>query len=401
MEEKNEIKKGNKILIVTLVLVGLIAIGACVYLLLKGRNGNTKEENQIISNYSQNANNLNEDKNNFEEKEDDNKDVGQTEEKKDLSNNKTYKSADGNFTLRFVNRNELKESDEADVPANEAKYYAYINDHAVAITSVDNPKGTYTIYKGIFFESAGNNDFSFLVDNRTNTLIVYPYYDSSKFSGDEVFYRFSTGIDGLEYALSYLKLEIGEFFIQTTNGPANKLYTTDWKELGWFVTPIYDNESIYVYDNYNLTGNVIMYDANGNKHDKAGVNGPYIDVKGNGTNVISLDQTTTDALIYKVNNGLATVKLKTNSTCEVGASRNSATKNLDTSAIAKVINKLKEAKYVEYMPTSKNCVLYNFSVGSDLIAFEDDDPTVMLVGINGDGFAFHFDESVIDFFKSL
>ena len=133
MEEKNEIKKGNKILIVTLVLVGLIAIGACVYLLFKGRNGNTKEENQIISNYSQNANNLNEDKNNFEEKEDDNE----------------------------------------------------------------------------------------------------------------------------------------------------------------------------------------------------------------------------------------------------------------------------EAKYVEYMPTSKNCVLYNFSVGSDLIAFEADDPTVMLVGINGDGFAFHFDESVIDFFKSL
>ena len=72
-----------------------------------------------------------------------------------------------------------------------------------------------------------------------------------------------------------------------------------------------------------------------------------------------------------------------------------------TDSITKVIHKLKNAQKVVYVPTSRECVLYHYSVGNDLIVFEADDEHIILASINGEGFAFHYTDSVIDFFKSL
>ena len=76
--------------------------------------------------------------------------------------------------------------------------------------------------------------------------------------------------------------------------------------------------------------------------------------------------------------------------------------NLGVNSIKTFVNKLKSANLVEYIPTSKECSEYTYTIGSDLSAFEADDKSILLVGINCNGYAFHFtNENMIDFLINL
>lgn len=78
-------------------------------------------------------------------------------------------------------------------------------------------------------------------------------------------------------------------------------------------------------------------------------------------------------------------------------------KELTINSITTFINKLKKATKVEELPTSKACSLYSYWIeDSGLSAFEADDPSILLVGLNGKGYAYHFaGEDVKDFLKNL
>ena len=77
-------------------------------------------------------------------------------------------------------------------------------------------------------------------------------------------------------------------------------------------------------------------------------------------------------------------------------------KELSVSSISQILNKLKSANLVEYVSASKPCSEYTYSVGSDFDAFEADDKSILLVGVNGNGYAFHFNnENVTDFLSKL
>lgn len=77
-------------------------------------------------------------------------------------------------------------------------------------------------------------------------------------------------------------------------------------------------------------------------------------------------------------------------------------KSLSVSTISTFISKLKSAKSVEYLPTSKVCSLYTYSVGNDFVAFDGDDTSILLVGLNNNGYAFHFpNENIVTFLNGL
>ncbi|MBP5684088.1 MAG: hypothetical protein J6X02_02395 [Bacilli bacterium] len=76
-------------------------------------------------------------------------------------------------------------------------------------------------------------------------------------------------------------------------------------------------------------------------------------------------------------------------------------KELLNETVTKVVEKLKSAKKISYLPTSKPCAIYNYSIGNYLIVFESDDQKSLLVGLNGEGYAFDYDENVIPFFEEL
>ena len=84
-------------------------------------------------------------------------------------------------------------------------------------------------------------------------------------------------------------------------------------------------------------------------------------------------------------------------------SMNCDNKELSVDSIGEVINKLYNAKKVEWVPTSKICADNTFLVeDSNFFMFEADDKSIILAGIDQDGYAFHFDgEDVRDFLKGL
>ena len=250
-----EKKKSNVVLIVILIVLVIALLGACVYLFIDNQNKEMAKDNNS-TNKESSGEVLDNSNDNIVEIKNDSDYIG-----------RTYRSTDGKFILKIIREDEIKPSDEADIPAKNAKLYAYVNDHIFGIDNIESD-GKNTAFSGVFYESPWNVS-TLLVDLRDNTLIVCPDYESGKYEGDEVFTRFVTGVDGLEYAITYLNIDAGEFYIRKSFGPSNRVYTKDWKELGWFSNdnkyPEYDNEGVYVYENYSLDGAKIKYDAKGNK----------------------------------------------------------------------------------------------------------------------------------------
>ena len=77
-------------------------------------------------------------------------------------------------------------------------------------------------------------------------------------------------------------------------------------------------------------------------------------------------------------------------------------KELGKDTVEKVINKLKDASKVELLSTSKVCSLYTYYVEDVITIFEADDPNILLVGIEGEGYAYHFNgENVKSFLESF
>ena len=78
-------------------------------------------------------------------------------------------------------------------------------------------------------------------------------------------------------------------------------------------------------------------------------------------------------------------------------------KELSVDSIGVVINKLYSSKKVEWVPTSRACADYTYLIeDSHFFIFEADDKSILLAGIDQDGYAFHYDnEDVRDFLKNL
>ena len=77
-------------------------------------------------------------------------------------------------------------------------------------------------------------------------------------------------------------------------------------------------------------------------------------------------------------------------------------KELSVNVVKNLINKLKNANKVEYMPTSRPCAEYTFSIDNGIVAYEADDKSILLVGVNNNGYAFHFtNENIVDFLSNL
>ena len=123
---------------------------------------------------------------------------------------------------------------------------------------------------------------------------------------------------------------------------------------------------------------------------------------------ISIDyEKTQKDLIDKVNKNIDKIILKRCESCKGIDYDNSSNakcsdKEMSVNSINEVINKLKTASKVELLPTSKACSLYTYTVGNDLVVFEADDTSILLVGLNNNGYAFHFPgENVVDFLSKL
>jgi len=246
-----EKKKSNVVLIVILIILVIALLGVCVYLFIENQNKEIAKDNNS-TNKESSGEVLDNSNDNIVEIKNDSDYIG-----------RTYRSTDGKFILKIIREDEIKPSDEADIPVKDAKLYAYVNDHIFGIDKIESD-GKNTVFSGRFYEAPWYSS-NLLVDLRNNMLIVCPYYNKGNFVGDEVFTRFATGVDGLEYALTYLNIDAGEFYVRLSYGPANRVYTKDWKELGYWDKPEYDKEGIYVYENYTLDGAKIKYDAKGNK----------------------------------------------------------------------------------------------------------------------------------------
>lgn len=77
-------------------------------------------------------------------------------------------------------------------------------------------------------------------------------------------------------------------------------------------------------------------------------------------------------------------------------------KELNVESVKTVVSKLKDADKVEYLPTSRECVKYTYTIGEGFTAFEADDSSILLVSIDNVGYAFTFDgEDVTKFLSDL
>ena len=190
----------------------------------------------------------------------------------------TYKTADGKFILKIVEKNDSKAAEEAkklgEDTVNEAKYYAYFNDTILAITDVYQEDNHYATYGFSGYENAEANGYSLVVNKDINVLEINPIDLTSKDQNcmKENFCSFP-------HHMSFIKSDLGYFFIDESYGD-NVLYTTSWKKLGY----VYiengklkeaDSTGVTVYSDRNAKecdgnmcnwelSNPTKYDVNGN-----------------------------------------------------------------------------------------------------------------------------------------
>ncbi len=84
-------------------------------------------------------------------------------------------------------------------------------------------------------------------------------------------------------------------------------------------------------------------------------------------------------------------------------SMNCDNKELSIDSVKMVINKLFSSKKVVWVPTSRICADYTYLIeDSNFFLMEADDKSIILAGIDNDGYAFHYDgEDVRDFLRNL
>ena len=200
--ENNKIERGNNnnLLVILLVIIVVGIVGYFVY-------------TKFI--YKDNSNN---------KKDDSNK-----EEKNNNGDNAIYKTSDGKFTLRIIDKNDqtaklLFKND--DIKDSEIKYYAYFNDTLLVVTDVIEDEH-YAIYSFAGYENAESYGYSLLVNKDNKKLEIEPkeLEDKDITCMDNNFCDFSRH----PY---FVKSESGYYFGYDDYG-LNVLYTTEWKELGY------------------------------------------------------------------------------------------------------------------------------------------------------------------------
>ena len=84
---------------------------------------------------------------------------------------------------------------------------------------------------------------------------------------------------------------------------------------------------------------------------------------------------------------------------------------LSTTSVEQLIDKLMTANSISKLPTSMTCPNYTYTVSTNIdndmtreniiIAMYSNDDNILLVGIKGEGYAFHFDTSLNGLLESL
>ncbi len=194
----------------------------------------------------------------------------------------TYKTKDGRFTLKIVDKNNSiainefnkgKSEEFIENYKNNVKYYAYFNDVILGIDDVEEDEH-YAVYYFFGYPNAEASGYTLIVNKDTNILEINPtdLINKKEDCMNNNFCDFPRHI-------SYIKTDIGYFFVDESYGD-NILYTTSWQRLGYVYTEYgslteVESDGIIVYSDRKDSEcfgndciwellNPTKYDANGN-----------------------------------------------------------------------------------------------------------------------------------------
>ncbi len=223
MEEKDITVKRKKRVLAIVLSIAIILLITSIYMLL------IRKDDESKSNIDNDDNNI------IAEKE------------------RIYKSKDGKFTLKIVDKNDekakqdliehfKKECDDCFLTAEESVedlqdeilYYAYFNDIALFVDSVveDDHYATYGLAG---YDNAYGWGFKLIVNKDTNTIEIRPEDLIDKESD-----CMKSSFCGFMWSPSFVKTNLGYFFIDERE---QELYTTDWKKLGYVQLDYHDDDS--------------------------------------------------------------------------------------------------------------------------------------------------------------
>lgn len=246
-----DIKK-KKIVIVVLVIIGIIFIGLGIYLdYIKKDDNIDSNKNNIVDGEKNNNSNNNE-----------------NEAKDDESILEVYESSDKKYKLTIIDKNNKDEYNKAKKEFsgelnndNSDITYGYLNNEVIRINDVVKEDDTYAIVRGEYLPS--------VIDGMCGSTITIMYNKKTKeleipVDAEDKFYL-------CVYDISFEKINDIYYFLYyyVDGGPdyGDAIYNDKWIKLGYAKRNNIksDNDGIYVYENKNLTGDLIKYDNNGNK----------------------------------------------------------------------------------------------------------------------------------------
>ena len=218
---QEEKKNNNKTIGIVILIIGLLLVGAAVYKLFieKPETDKPKDDNT----QEQGNNNA-------------------------LSEEIIYKTKDGNFTLKLVQKNDTKSIEEAkelgEDMTNDAKLYAYFNGTFLVVTDIYREDKHYATFGFSGYENAEANGYSLVVNKDTNILEINPedLINKDQTCMKENFCNFP-------HHMSFVETDLGYFFIDESYGD-NVLYTTSWKKLGYVYT---ENDKLKEVDSSGVT----------------------------------------------------------------------------------------------------------------------------------------------------
>lgn len=194
-----------------------------------------------------------------------------------------YKTKDGRFSLKIVDRNDVNAYSKAKERYGENQYddyiypyvvsYGYINNQIFAIDEIVEDDN-YSVFSliGLPTESSGQK----IMVNKKNGIIEVSEDDLNRINNDCL----KDGFCGFQPQPSYIKTSTGYFFITNNHGMIT-IYTSNWQKIGYidklsnlktdadgsiYVYNNVDTESCFGQDcNYKGIGILIKYDVTGKK----------------------------------------------------------------------------------------------------------------------------------------
>jgi hypothetical protein len=216
MEENQTLTKKTNYTLIILVALCIILVGAAVYFLFIKDKTTNKDTSDNTDN---------------------------TVVEKDV-----YKTKDGKFTLRIVDKEAAKAKkdyedshveDEGVGSIDEIKYYAYFNDSIIYVSDVFLEDEHYVVYEFGGYKSAEAAGYTLVLNKDTNTLEINPEDLVNKENNcmEQFFCSFT-------HRMSFVKTDLGYFFVDLSYGDY-VLYTTSWKKLGYVYLDVQNETPSY------------------------------------------------------------------------------------------------------------------------------------------------------------